>query len=205
MKPNMKFRIITALFTCFTCFTCATPVFAEQPDLLPVEEGWVNGASNATWSKTNPDILGVRNKGTENAWATYLMFDLPSDIEPLIGRNLVLQFATTEGREPESVGAYSLFGATEAHWFADSLNAQNAPAWDELVFDVGDDAVMLASEKIHNEWTEELTFPLEGDFIDFCREHAGRTVTLIITKHEALRSSAFHSNRGNPELGPRIR
>lgn len=200
----MKSHVITiALFTFIA--TCTVPAAAEQPVILPVEEGWVNGASNAPWSRKNPDTLGARRRSTDTAWATYLMFELPDDVASLAGRNLVLQFAKPENGELESKGTFSLFGSTEAHWIADSLNAQNAPAWDESVFDVGDDAVMLASQVIYNPGTEELSFPIDGDFLEFCRENAGRTVTLVITKEGHWRTSIFHSNRGNPEAGPRIR
>jgi len=199
----MKYRILTiVLFACLA--TCVASPATEKPDIMPVEEGWVNAASNGKWSDKEPMVLNVRAQGTEKAWATYLMFELPKDADSLAGRKLILQFTKNEKGELQNTnGVFSLFGIAVAQWTAKSLNAQNAPAWDAVAFNVKDEATKIASNNVDSPSIEQIAFPIEGAFLEFCRKNAEKKVTLIITK--VGRSSACHSNRGSPEGGPRIR
>ena len=205
----MKIGILPSILALLIALSSTiNPALAENADLLPVDEGWINGESDGTWSKSKPDTLGVRWAGRPGAWVAYLKFQLPEDMNTLSNRELVLQFANAEdeggGDGLQNNGTYKLLGVTGGNWSSETLNAKNAPAWNTAAFQFDDEALPLDVRLLKSTETRELSFPLDGKFLSFCRENAGKTITLIIAK-ETGRSSAFHSNRGNPEAGPRIR
>jgi len=196
---NSKYIFVTAGLVLFLAL--AFPTLAA--DFIPVEEGWVNGNSDVAWSQRVPDMLGARLRGQENAWATYLMFDLPSDESALSGKELILQFEPSEEGPMGNAGTYQIHGIAGAYWTYTSLRATNAPGWDADARDVGPDVEEISTVTITDPEASEIAFPV-SDF-EFCRSHAGQTVTFIITKNGSRRTSQFRSNRGDSEKGPRIR
>jgi hypothetical protein len=199
LKISLPMVAFLSLITGWHMAACA-----QKEYIMPVEEGWVNADSEAEWSRRSPNFLGVRNLGRQNAWVTYLMFKIPEDASSLQGRNLHLWFINSDDLAERNAGVYTLYGSTLTHWTSTTLNAFNAPAWNFTEFNILDSAEMLDVQIVADPSADDLVYSLEGDFLRFLSDNAGREVTLIITKEGNARTATFHSNRGNHAKGPRI-
>lgn len=174
---------------------------AEEPLIVkPNAEGWINAGLNnaARWSISYPDKMGVRNRGTENAWAAYLAFTVPKEASAATAVQLLVTLQ--ELRNKQQFWVYGIEGES---WSPETLMALEAPGWDSGLNDVDQNAVTLLGNVISDPEEAKLTFGADsGEMLQFLQTNAGKKVTLIIVG--SLGSASLHTSEGSPENGPQL-
>lgn len=174
---------------------------AEQPLIVkPKAEGWINSGLNnaARWSISYPDKMGVRNRGTENAWAAYLAFAVPDKASSATEVQLLVTLQELRNKQQ-----FWVYGIEGEGWSPETLMALDAPGWDTTLNDVDTSSVTLLGSVLSDPGDATLTFGADtGEMLQFLQTNAGKPVTLIIVA--SLGSATLHTSEGSAENGPQL-
>lgn len=194
----MKTRhLVTCLFTASILSAFA----ANAEPIEPAAEGWINEGPNSKgrWSIEVPDRLGIRNRGADDAWATYLAFKVPENVTSVGAATLQLGFTVPRGIRQ----TFFLYGVAGQDWEPETLTAATAPGWSHAARDVDEENAVFLSEttSVVGQSTLKLG-EASSEFLDFLKSHAGQAVTLIIVANAG--SASVHSTEGSAKAGPKL-
>jgi hypothetical protein len=192
-----KTFLYSPLFLFVMTLLLSAPTFGQlayQKNITPHREGWIN-ALHGKWSIGEPEILGVRNRGEENVWATYLGFRMP----PIAPTSIELTLQRTEKRDNRQT--FFLYGLKGIDWRPETLEGKNAPGWDPEENDVSSRVFLLATAQ-NNPASTELSFSKSEEFLEFIKKYPGEEITFIIVASQG--SCKFHSSEATGGLGPKL-